>query len=112
MRCGLLGTLEYENFLKTHNCPINDEGSAGSMEPSGIVRMFEKSVDNLQVRFTTYIGDGDSQAYHHVMTAAPYGPDKPIIKGECVGHIQKRVGGRLRKFEKRMVVKFHLMGKN
>ena len=34
------------------------------------------------------------------MTAAPYGPDKPIIKGECVGHIQKRVGGRPRKFKK------------
>ena len=89
--------------MRTHDCPINHEGSAGSMKPSGIVRIFEKSVDNLQVLFTTYIDDGDSKAYH-VMTAAPYGPDKPIIKGECVGHIQKRVGGRLRKFKKENVV--------
>ena len=106
------GTLEYENFLKTHDCPINDEGSAGSMDPSGILRMSEKSVDNSQVRFTTYIDDGDSKACHNAMTAAPYGPDKPIIKGECVVHIQKRVGGRLRKFKKEKGSEIYLMVKN
>ena len=31
----------------------------------------------------------------------PYGPDKEIVKGECVGHVQKRVGGRLRRFKKK-----------
>ena len=95
------GTLEYDNFFKKHDCPINHEGSAGAMEPSGILRIFEKSVENLQLRFTTYIGNGDSKAYSNVATAAPYGPDNPIVKGECVGHVQKRVGGRLRKLKKK-----------
>ena len=85
------GTLEYDNFFKKHDCPINHEGSAGAMEPSGILRIFEKSIENLQLRFTTYIGDDDSKAYSNVATAAPYGPDNPIVKGECVGHVQKRV---------------------
>ena len=34
------------------------------------------------------------------MKADPYGPEKPVIKGECVGHVQKRVGSRLRIFKK------------
>ena len=31
------GTLEYENFVKEHNCPINHDGS-GAMEASGKAR--------------------------------------------------------------------------
>ena len=106
------GALEYDNFFKKHDCPINHEGSAGAMEPSGILRIFEKSVENLQLRFTTYVGDGDSKAYSNVATAAPYGPDNPIVKGECVGHVQKRAGGRLRKLKKSMVVNYYQMEKN
>ena len=34
-----------------------------------------------------------SQLLHHMV------PDNPIVKGECVGHVQKRVGGRLRKLK-------------
>ena len=93
------GTIEYENFIKEHDCPINHEGSAVSMEAVGIVKVFQKSLVDLQLRFTTYIGDGDSKAYSDVVKADPYGPEKPVIKGECVGHVQKRAGSRLRKFK-------------
>ena len=93
------GTLEYENFVKEHNCPISHEGSAGAMEASGVLRIFEKSATELKLCYTTYIGDGDSKAYQTVVAANPY-PGKNIIKGECVGHVQKRVDGRLRKFVK------------
>ena len=37
-----------------------------------------------------------------VVAANPYS-GKDIIKGECVGHVQKRVGGR-RKFKKVIVI--------
>ena len=30
----------------------------------------------------------------------PYGPNKIPAKWECVGHVQKRVGGRLRRLKK------------
>ena len=69
------------------------------MEASGVVRIFQKSVEKLKLCFTTYIGDGDTKAYPTVVKAEPY-PNKQIVKGECVGHVQKRVGGRLRKFKK------------
>ena len=94
------GTPEYENFLKDHNCVINHIGTAGAMEAAGVVRIFKKSVKNLQPRYTTYIGDGDSKGHLSVVQAQTYGPDKLPAKGECLGHIQKRVGTRLRKFKK------------
>ena len=94
------GSIDYQNFIKEHECPINHVGSAGAMEAVGAVKMFEKSVADLQLRFTTYIGDGDSKAYPAVVASNPYGTEKPVNKGECVGHVQKRVGGRLRKLKK------------
>ena len=54
------GSIDYENFIKEHECPINHVGSAGAMEALGAVNIFEKSVADLQLRFTTYTGDGDS----------------------------------------------------
>ena len=53
------GSIDYENFLKEHECPINHVGSAVAMEAVGAVKIFEKFVADLQLRFTTYIGDGD-----------------------------------------------------
>ena len=71
------------------------------MEAVGAVKFLEKSVADLQLRFTTYIGDGDSKAYPAIIASNPYGTEKPVNKGECFGRVQKRVGGRLRKLEKK-----------
>ena len=85
------GTREYKIFVKGHESPINHEGAAGAMEASGVVRTFQKYVEKLKLCFTTYIGDGDSKAYPTVVKAEQY-PNKQIVKGECVGPVQKRVG--------------------
>ena len=94
------GTEEYEKFEMDHVCPINHKGSAGAMEVSGVLRLYNKSVKNLKLRYMNYIGDGDSKAYPSVVAAQPYGPNKIPAKWECVGHVQKRVGGRLRRLKK------------
>ena len=39
------------------------------------------------------MSDGD---IHHLNEVKPYGDDVVIKKHECVGHVQKRVGKRLR----------------
>ena len=78
----------YENWLSTHKCPINHEGSSGSMETEGAVRIFNKKNS---LRYVNYIGDGDSSAFKKVHESNPY-PGKPVERLECVGHIQKRVG--------------------
>lgn len=89
---------DYNNFHASHNCPINHEGSAGSMEAAGTVMCFSRSVDNRQLRYLKYIGDGDSKSYNEVVATNPY-PGHTVEKLECVGHIQKRVGTRLRKLK-------------
>ena len=59
-----------------------------------------------KVRYTKYYGDGDAEAFSAV--ANDYGDeDKVKKKQECIGHIQKRVGSRLRKLKKNV----HGLGK-
>ena len=47
------GSIEYQNVITEHECPINHVGSAGAF---GAVKSF---VADLQLRFTSYIGDGN-----------------------------------------------------
>lgn len=87
----------YDEWAVSHECPINHDGSAGKMEPDGIVEMFRRSEANYGVRYSIYIGDGDTKTFRQLLDSRPYGPDFTIRKKECVGHVQKRLGTRLRK---------------
>ena len=51
-------------------------------------------VSNCYYRYTTFIGDGDSSSYDAVK--AVYGDEHPVRKLDCVGHVHKRMGARLR----------------
>ena len=48
----------YEQFMETHNCLINHEGSAGSMEVAGLVDCFMNSIENRKLHYTHYIALG------------------------------------------------------
>lgn len=85
-------------FRKKHKCPINHKASSGAMEADGVLECFLSSVEKNKLRYLTYIGDGDTKSYQTVVNANPY-PGYVITKAECVGHVQKRVGTRLRKFK-------------
>ena len=82
------------------NCPINHEGSAGSMEVAGLVDCFVNSIENRKLCYTYYIGDGKSKAYNEVVKNDPY--RIVVEKLESVGHIQKRLGSRLRNLKQTM----------
>ena len=69
----------YERFMETHNCPINHEGSAGSMEAVGLVECFMNSIENQKLRYRHYIGDCDSKAHNEVVKIDPY-PDIVVEK--------------------------------
>ena len=99
-----IDTAEYHRFLETHECSINHLGSAGLMKPSSVIRCFKRSVETLKPRYENFIGDGDLKAFLEVVKADPY-DGFPVKKGECIGHIQKRVGSRLRKLKKEYVSK-------
>lgn len=53
------------------------------------------------MRYMEFLGDGDSKAHKLLVQEAVYG-DVDIEKLECVGHIQKRLGSRLRSLKKRL----------
>lgn len=91
-----------EDFLerKTEHektCNKNHSGSSGQMEVSAMINMFSKSEEKYQVRYLNYVGDGDCKTFLALNTNNPY--SSPITKIECVGHIQKRMGSRLRKLK-------------
>ncbi|GFW55220.1 uncharacterized protein TNCV_116061 [Trichonephila clavipes] len=80
----------------SHFCK-NHKGSASNMETVGVYRIFERSEANRSLRYTSYCGNGDSKAFNNVKDI--YGYDS-VVKYECIGHVQKRVGSRLRKLKK------------
>lgn len=80
-------------------CLKNHSGSSGKMECDGMVTIFQRSQSERGVRYTNYIGDGDSKTFLSISESKPYG-DTAVTKLECVGHIQKRMGTRLRNLKK------------
>lgn len=91
-------TKEYEEWLEDHeeNCSKNHEGSAGKMEVDSMVEMFTKSEEKFSVKYGNYIGDGDSKTFKAILELNPYGDKLTVVKNECIGHVQKRMGTRLR----------------
>ena len=95
-----MGT-EKRQFLESHKCLINHTGSAGSMKAAGLVYCFMSSAETRKLRYTHYIGDGDSKACLDTVKNDAYS-GTVVEKLECVGHIQKRVGNRLRNLRNTM----------
>lgn len=92
-------TAEYEEWVKTHsnNCSVNRKMKVGA-----ITKMFTRSQDKYGVKYINYIGDVDSETYISVINSAPYGDDTLIIKKECIKHMKKKIGHRLRECKKKM----------
>mgnify|MGYP001797974972 FL=1 len=69
------------------------------METEGIKKIFSRSEQKYSLQYTEYYGDGDSKGYNVVRnTYSEKGVE--VVKKECVGHVQKRVGTALRKLKK------------
>ncbi|GFV96438.1 uncharacterized protein TNCV_2943711 [Trichonephila clavipes] len=79
-----------------HVCS-NYKGSAGNMEVVGAYRIFERS-NVRNVEYNEYYGDGDSKGYESVKNF--YGINT-VTKLECIGHVQKRVGGGCVNYKKK-----------
>ena len=81
-------------------CKATYKGSAPAMETEEVKRIFECSEEKNKLHYTEYYGDSDSKGFIQVENSYK---DKGvnIVKKECVGHVQKRVGTALRKLKKR-----------
>ena len=97
---------EYKEWFEEHKdtCQCNHTGSSNAMEIEGVKKIWLRSVADLKLRYTTFIGDGDAKTFATLQELKPYGPDVELIKHECVGHVQKRMGTALRNLKKSGVV--------
>lgn len=95
-----LTPIEFEEWFEEHEssgqCTANHSGASGNMEVNAVIEMFKRSVEKHDVKIGNYVGDGDSKTYGNLIKAKPYGDDLIVAKKECVGHVQKRMGTRLR----------------
>ena len=97
-------TEEYRRWRDVHEgrCQINHTGSSEEMEATAAVKIFSRSVKTRQLKYITFVGDGDSSSFGRVRDAMQkeFGDRYVIQKEECVGHVQKRLGTALRKYKK------------
>lgn len=66
------------------------------MEAAGVLTLYRRSVEKHKLRYTPFIGDGDSSSYSAVCKDVPYGPTFYIPKSDCISHVTKRMGSNLR----------------
>ncbi|GFT45267.1 uncharacterized protein TNCV_2123491 [Trichonephila clavipes] len=89
--------LVYEDSIQ--NAAKNYVGSSGAMEIQGASKIFQRSLSLHNARYITYLGDGDCKAFDAVKRKEINGNEYPIGKLECIGHVMKRMGTRLRRFK-------------
>ena len=93
-------SLEYVKRQERHSskCDVNHEGSSEKMEKQGAVDIFLRSIQTRKLKYTIFVGDGDSASFGSVKDACSdmYGDTYIVQKEECVGHIQKRMGTALK----------------
>lgn len=91
----------FRTFQVEHKptCTKNYEESSGGMEAQMAVRMFQRSKGKKLI-YENIVSDGDSSTFKSLKAlndgAGPY-PNVEIKKLECINHVQKRMGTRLRK---------------
>jgi hypothetical protein len=65
-----------------------------------MVKMFSRSISKHNLRYTSYIADGDTKNDINITQAKPYG-DCPLIRHQCLNHFSKRMKTRLTNIKKK-----------
>ena len=61
----------YADWRNTHICTITYDGHAGGMETEGAKQVFNRSIDKHKLRYTHFLGDGDSKSFLSVKDVYP-----------------------------------------
>ena len=99
---GVENSEEFNAWFEWHKdeCTLNHSGSSSAMEVGGALVLWKRSIEYLNFRYVNVVIDGDSKAISSVQKAKLYGDDCPVMKYECVGHVQKRVGAAMIKLKR------------
>ena len=86
----------FEEWRREHEasgeCDINFRGSSPAMEAEGAAVLWNRSLERHSIRYKWMVSDGDSKAFDTVENVYD---DCKVIKLDCVGHFQKRMGKHL-----------------
>ena len=76
-------------------------GSSDSIESSGSCEIFLRSIERCSLKYTKFVGDGDTGCFAKVRDkcSSIFGNTYVVVKEECVGHIQNRMGSGLREYK-------------
>ena len=55
--------LAFEEWKMSDVCKLNHSSSAGNMEPVGAKRIWERSLQKKNLRYTSFYGNGDSKSF-------------------------------------------------
>ncbi|GFV76495.1 uncharacterized protein TNCV_4727151 [Trichonephila clavipes] len=89
-------SIELKTIAADYVCHSNFQGSELKMEAVGATRIFQHSIVKHGLKYSHYYGDGDSKGFISVKDT---NGKESVTKYECIGHVQKRVGVRLRKLK-------------
>jgi hypothetical protein len=98
----------YQSHKNSNNCNKNYDGSSGSMELAIAVILWQRSVSDCEMRYTTMLSDGDAKTFNHLSSLNIY--SDPIEKEECINHVAKRLSTALREVVKTSKVKGITLG--
>ncbi|KAM7297060.1 hypothetical protein ISCGN_022214, partial [Ixodes scapularis] len=71
------------------------DAKSGRMEVEAALTLFKRSFSKHDLRYTALVSDGDSRTFSALTEENVYGL-VPIVKEECLNHVQKRMGTALR----------------
>ena len=87
----------HEQWQENHKVDSqkNYDGSADSMEAECAKRLWNSSVEKLNLRYKAVLSEGDSKSYDVIVNENIYGPENGVEKEECVNHVSKQMGTAL-----------------
>ncbi|KAH7947439.1 hypothetical protein HPB52_011965 [Rhipicephalus sanguineus] len=89
------GDAAYESWQEHHVCQKNTDAKSGGMEVEAALTLFKRSISKHGLRYTTLVSDEDSRTFSALTEENVFGL-VPIVKEECLNHVQKRMGSALR----------------
>ncbi|KAM7298916.1 uncharacterized protein ISCGN_019483 [Ixodes scapularis] len=89
------GDQGYDSWHMHHVCQKNTDAKSGRMEVEAALTLLKRSVSKHDLRYTALVSDEDSRTFSALTEENVYGL-VPIVKEECLNHVQKRMGTALR----------------
>ncbi|CAN7988728.1 unnamed protein product [Ixodes hexagonus] len=89
------GDQGYDSWYMHHVCQKNTDAKSGRMEVEAALTLFKRSISKHDLRYTALVSDGDSKTFSALREENVYGL-VPIVKEECLNHVQKRMETALR----------------